>query len=168
MSTDPNPADGAPTDEPHQGEPAEPSSTPSASQRNERASPPGAVGPGGRAWAIVLIVLGIVMVLLALGMQLPGPAYVGVVPLLYGLGSLAAARIADRARAQHRIALFSGIAAGILVFAIGAHLALAEDDLELDLGFGVLATVLAAALTGIHLASGRGGSADDTPADDSA
>lgn len=144
MSTDPDPAEHPPADEP---EPAEPSETAPA---------------GGRTWPIVLIVLGIVMLLLALGMQLPGPAYVGVVPLFYGLGTLAAARATDRAAGQRRIALFSGLAAVILVFAIGTHLALAEEELELDLGFGVLATVLAAALTGIHLAAKRGTSRDDS------
>lgn len=114
---------------------------------------------GGRTWPIVLIVLGIVMLLLALGMQLPGPAYVGVVPLFYGIGTLTAAGT-DRVVGQRRMALGAGLAAVILVFAIGTHLALAEDDLDLDLGFGVLAAILAAALTGIHLAARRGG--DDT------
>lgn len=155
MSTDPSgpqPAD----DEP--GEPASSTGQPGRPEQPDRPEATSDPAPsGGRLWPIVLIVLGIVMMLLALGMQLPGPAYVGVVPLFYGLGTLAAVRTTDRRQGQRRIALFSGLAAVILVFALGTHLALAEEDLELDLGFGVLATILAAALTGIHLAAARGG-----------
>lgn len=150
-SSDDDAPDG-PTGPSHRGEP-------DAVEEPAAVEEPDAVesaGVGGRTLPIVLIVVGVVMLLLALGIQLPGPAYVGVVPLFYGLGTLSAGRTADRVTGQRRIALFSGLATVILVFAIGTHLALAGDDLELDLGFGVLATVLAAALTGIHLAAKRG------------
>lgn len=165
--TGPNPDDASdePSTRPEPQESSEPSEPQGPTDRPERADAGShdaadSVGSGGRTWPIVLIVLGIVMLLLALGMQLPGPAYVGVVPLFYGLGTLAAARSTNRVAGQRRIALFSGLATVVLVFAIGTHLALAEEDLELDLGFGVLATVLAAALTGIHLAAKRGTTSD--------